>query len=56
MRVWIGLKRGNEYVLEWNDEVENEGGLGQAVGRALAEYTKNNKEPIWGLSILIDKK
>ena len=55
MRVWIGLKRDNRYVLEWTDDIERAEDVDKAIGRALAQYNKTNTDPVWGLNILVDK-
>ena len=55
MKVWIGLKRGEEFVHEWTGDIASEDNLAQAVQHALSDYKARNNEPIWGLSIMVDK-
>jgi hypothetical protein len=55
MRVWIGFKRDDAYVHEWTGEIAEEGDIGQAIGNAVAAYTKGSGKPIWGTTIMVDK-
>ena len=55
MQVWIGLKKGDEYVSEWTGEIADEGEIGAAIGKALSDYRKSSGEVIWGMTIMIDK-
>jgi 2-keto-4-pentenoate hydratase/2-oxohepta-3-ene-1,7-dioic acid hydratase in catechol pathway len=55
MRVWIGLKQGDEYVSEWTGEIADEGEIGAAIGQTIADYRKNSGQAIWGMTIMIDK-
>jgi hypothetical protein len=53
MKVWVGLKRNDEYVHEWEGEVQ-EAEIANAVRNALTEYA-NKGEILWGLTILLDR-
>lgn len=53
MKVWVGLKKNDEYVHEWEGEVQ-EAEIANAVRDALNEYA-NKGEILWGLTILLDR-
>jgi hypothetical protein len=55
MQVWIGMKKGDEYVSEWTGEIVDEGGIGTAIGKAINEYRISSGQEIWGMTIMIDK-
>jgi hypothetical protein len=55
MRVWIGFKRDDAYVHEWTGEIAEESDIGQAIGNAVAAYTRSSGKPIWGTTIMVDK-
>jgi hypothetical protein len=55
MQVWIGLKKGDEYVFEWTGEIADEGEIGGAIGKAITDYRKKSGQVIWGMTIMIDK-
>jgi hypothetical protein len=55
MKVWIGLKKGDEYVSEWIGEIVDEGEIGAAIGKAITDYCKSTGQVIWGMTIMIDK-
>ena len=55
MQVWIGMKKGDEYVSEWTGEVVDEGDIGTAIGKAINDYRKSSGQAIWGLTIMIDR-
>jgi hypothetical protein len=55
MRVWIGLKKGDEYVSEWTGEITDDEEIGAAIGKAITDYRKSSGQVIWGMTIMIDK-
>ena len=55
MRVWIGLKKGDEYVSEWTGEIADEEAIGAAIGKAITDYRTGSGQAIWGMTIMIDK-
>ena len=55
MQVWIGMKKGDEYVSEWTGEIVDEGDIGTAIGKVINDYRKSTGQPIWGMTIMIDK-
>ena len=55
MQVWIGLKKGDEYVSEWTGEVIDEGDIGTVIGKAINDYRKSSGQAIWGMTIMIDR-
>ena len=55
MRVWIGLKKGDQYVSEWTGEIADEEEIGAAIGKAITDYRKSSAQAIWGMTIMIDK-
>jgi hypothetical protein len=55
MQVWIGMKKGDEYVSEWTGEVIDEGDIGTVIGKAINDYRKSSGQAIWGMTIMIDK-
>jgi hypothetical protein len=55
MQVWIGMKKGDEYVSEWTGDVVDEGDIGTAIGKEINDYRKSSGQAIWGMTIMIDK-
>jgi hypothetical protein len=55
MRVWIGLKKDDEYVSEWTGEIADEEEIGAAIGKAITDHRKRSGQDIWGMTIMIDK-
>ena len=55
MRVWIGLKKDDEYVSEWTGEIADEGEIVAVIGKAITDYCKGSGQAIWGMTIMIDK-
>ena len=55
MQVWIGMKKGDEYVSEWTGEIVDEGDIATAIGKAINDYRKSTGQAIWGMTIMIDK-
>ena len=55
MKVWIGLKKGDEYVSEWIGEIVDEEEIGAAIGKAITDYCTSTGQVIWGMTIMIDK-
>jgi hypothetical protein len=53
MKAWIGLKRDEAYVHEWEGET-TEDDIPNAVRNALTEYASKG-EVLWGLTILLDR-
>jgi hypothetical protein len=55
MRVWVGLKQGEDYVHEWVGEVSDDEDIADAVKNAITDYRKASGKEIWGMTIMVDK-
>jgi hypothetical protein len=56
VRIWIGLKQDEEYVHEWVGELSEDDDIADAVKDAISNYIKASGKPIWGMTIMVDKK